>query len=168
MRMKPLSPARRAVGGMALIAVLVAAGCSSTAASDAPPASSVAPSTGVVRTMLAHAVPANAPGQELYLQEVTIAAGAKLSRHLHEGTQVASVRSGTLTYNIVSGTAVVTRADGTVQSAEGPTVIELGPGDAITETATLVHFGANNGKVPVVILLAALLTEGAPVATPHS
>jgi hypothetical protein len=75
------------------------------------------------------------------------------------------VISGTLTYNIVSGTAAVTHAKGGSENVVGPKVIRLHPGDSLTETAGLVHFGANNTKKKVVIELAALLAQGAPLAT---
>ena len=120
----------------------------------------------ITRTILAEASPGNAPGQELYLQEVRIEPGAELATHLHEGTQIATVRSGVLTYNVVSGTASVAHADGTREEVHGPATIRLRSGDAITEAATLVHYGANKGKKPVVILVAALLADGAPLATP--
>ncbi len=121
---------------------------------------------GITRTELAETQPSNAPGQTLYLQEVRIAPGAQLPLHLHQGTQVASILRGVLTYDIESGTASVTRADGTTEEFTGPTQIKLRPGDAITETETLVHFGSNAGKKPVVIMVAALLADGAPLATP--
>src|SRR6185369_6848028 len=108
----------------------------------------------------------NAPGQELYLQEVRIAPGAKLATHFHDGTQIASIRAGVLTYDIVSGSTTVTRADGKVEEFTGPDSITLRKGDALLETSTLVHFGSNKGKKPVVVLLAALLAQGAPLATP--
>lgn len=73
--------------------------------------------------------------------------------------------SGVLTYNIVSGTVDIRRADGRTEEATGPGVVQLGPGDAVTETAGLVHYGANDGAAPVVIELAALLDRGAPLAT---
>ena len=160
------TPARRPLRTLAVVltlaAVPVVAGATGALAQ---------PSTtkdGITRTALAETSPGNAPGQELYLQEVRIAPGAKLAVHLHEGTQVASVRSGVLTYNIVSGTATVTRADGTVAELTGPKTIRLRPRDVITETATVVHYGANATKKPVVILVAALLVQGAPLATPVS
>jgi hypothetical protein len=71
-----------------------------------------------------------------------------------------------LTYDIVEGAAEVTRNDGTVERFTGPDSITLEPGDALTETQDLVHFGSNDGDTPVVILLAALLADGAPLATP--
>ncbi len=132
----------------------------------ATPKPAPAQGSGVTRTPFGEATPANAPGQKLYLQQVTIAPHAKLAEHFHQGTQVARVVSGTLTYNIVSGTAAVTRANGQAENATGPTTVLLQPGDSLVETASLVHFGANDTAMPVVIELAALLEQGAPLATP--
>jgi quercetin dioxygenase-like cupin family protein len=121
--------------------------------------------SGVTRTQLGRTDPANAPGHTLYLEQVTIAPGVKLPEHFHQGTQVARVVSGVLTYNVISGTVTVTRADGRTEEASGPKEVRVGPGESVTETAGLVHFGANDGKRPVVIELAALLEQGAPLAT---
>jgi quercetin dioxygenase-like cupin family protein len=121
---------------------------------------------GITRTPLGQASPANAPGQTLYLQRVTIAPHAKLAEHFHEGTQVARVTSGTLTYNIVSGTATITRGNGRSEEHSAPKRVLLHPDDWIIERAGLEHFGANDTDEPVVIELAALLEDGAPVATP--
>jgi hypothetical protein len=107
----------------------------------------------------------NAPGQELYLQKVVIAPGAKLAEHFHEGTQLATVRAGVLTYNIVSGQAVVMRPGGEPKTV-GPSVVTLRTGDTLVESSSLVHFGSNRGKRPVVIELATLLRIGAPLSTP--
>jgi hypothetical protein len=108
----------------------------------------------------------NAPGQELYLQKVVIAPGAKLAEHFHEGTQLATVRAGVLTYNIVSGEAVVTRPGGKPKTVAGPNVVTLRTGDSLVESNSLVHYGSNRGKQPVVIELATLLRIGAPLSTP--
>jgi len=123
-------------------------------------------SNGITRIELAEGTPANAPGQELYLQQIRIAPGAKLPTHSHQGTQIANVRRGVLTYEIVSGSAQVTRADGTVETHNAPAKIQLRKGDALLEPETDVHFGSNETKKPVVILVAALLAQGAPLATP--
>src|SRR5439155_7156354 len=113
--------------------------------------------SGITRTELGNAQPANAPGQELYLQRVTIAPGAKLAEHFHQGTQVARVIAGVLTYDIASGEAIVTGANGTTQTVPAPATIKLRAGDGLVETQGLVHHGSNAGKKPVVIELAALL-----------
>ncbi len=144
-----------------VLALVAVAGTGSVAG-----AQETSSSDGITRIELAEGMPANAPGQTLYLQEVRIAPGAKLPTHYHQGTQVASVRKGVLTYDIVSGSAQVTRADGTVETFDGPTSIELRKGDALLEVESLVHYGSNDGKKPVVIMVAALLADGAPLATP--
>ena len=122
--------------------------------------------TEITRTALGEAGPTNAPGQTLHLQEVVIPAHEALPEHFHDGTQVAHVVSGTLSYDIESGTAIVTRAGGDTEELTGPTETVLHAGDAIIETAELVHHGENDGDEPVVVLLAALLADGAPAATP--
>jgi len=124
-----------------------------------------APMGGVARVRLGQASPASAPGQMLYLEQVTIAPGSKLAEHFHQGTQVARVVSGVLTYNIVSGTATITRGDGRTEEASGPREVRLVAGETVTETRGLVHFGANDASEPVVIELAALLDQAAPLAT---
>jgi quercetin dioxygenase-like cupin family protein len=166
--MHPSSSLRRALGAAALAFGLVGAGTAAvadtTTTSTSTPTSSS--SNGITRTELGKAQPANAPGQELYLQRVTIAPGAKLAQHFHQGTQVARVLSGVLTYDVVSGQALVTHTDGTSETIDAPTTIKLRRGESLVETQGLVHFGSNAGKRPVVIELAALLQAGAPLATP--
>jgi quercetin dioxygenase-like cupin family protein len=129
-------------------------------------ANSSSTNTGITRTALGQAAPDNAPGQELYLQRVRIEPGAKLAEHFHQGTQVAHIIAGVLTYDIASGTAAVTRRGGKTGSYTGPTTIRLRTGDSLVETQGLVHHGENSGKVPVVIELASLLQAGAPLSTP--
>ena len=154
------------VAAMLTIAVFLV-GCGDNDGGDSTaPASGTATHEPVVREALAETAPANAPGQRLYLQRVTIQPGARLDTHYHDGTQVARVVDGTLTYDIVEGTAEVVREDGTVETFTAPDSITLETGDALTETSDLVHYGSNDGDVPVVVLLAALLADGAPLATP--
>jgi len=153
-------------GFAALVFVGVVATCGSAAAQTTTTTSSSSSSNGITRTELGSAQPANGPGQELYLQRVTIAPGAKLPEHFHQGTQVAHIISGVLTYDIASGSAAVTRANGTTKTVDGPATIKLRKGDGLVETQGLVHHGSNAGTRPVVIELAALLQEGAPLSTP--
>jgi quercetin dioxygenase-like cupin family protein len=121
---------------------------------------------GITRADLGSARPANAPGQELYLQRVTIAPGAKLPEHYHQGTQVARILAGVLTYDIASGSATVTRKDGSTQTVTAPATVKLRTGDGLVETEGLEHHGSNSGKKPVVIEIASLLQAGAPLSTP--
>src|SRR3954453_130473 len=104
---------------------------------------------GLTRADLGSALPANAPGQQLYLQRVTIAPGAKLPQHFHQGTQVAHIVSGVLTYDIASGTATVTRGGGPTETVDAPATIKLRRGDGLIETEGLVHHGSNQGRRPV-------------------
>jgi uncharacterized RmlC-like cupin family protein len=145
--------------------VIVGLGALATTATAADPPGTTT-SNGITRAELGQASPENAPGQVLYLQRVTIAPGAKLVQHFHQGTQVARIVSGVLTYNIASGTATLTHVNGKSEALTGPVTVKLRPGESLVETQGLVHHGSNAGKKPVVIELAALLQEGAPLATP--
>jgi quercetin dioxygenase-like cupin family protein len=159
-------PQSRRIAASVTLVLLLAMGTVSACGSD--DSSAVASTEPVVRVQLGASNPQNAPGQELFLEQVTIAPGARLSTHYHQGTQVAHVVSGELTYNIVSGTATVLRGsgDGQVQElATGPTVVVIKAGDGVVETEDVVHYGSNDGDVPLVIMLAALLADGAPMAT---
>jgi hypothetical protein len=151
---------------VALVFLGVLASGASAAAQTTTPTSGSSKNSGISRTDLGSASPANAPGQELYLQRVTIAPGAKLPEHFHQGTQVAHIISGVLTYDIASGTAAVTRANGKTETVSAPATIKLRRGDGLVETQGLVHHGSNGGKVRVVIELASLLQAGAPLSTP--
>jgi quercetin dioxygenase-like cupin family protein len=163
---EPMQMSRFTTRGMVVLAMLgslVVGGAASAQTTTTVGSSS---SNGITRTAMGQAQPANAPGQELYLQRVTIAPGAKLPEHYHQGTQVARIMSGVLTYDIASGAATVTRAGGTTETVSAPATIKLRTGDGIIETQGLEHHGSNTGRKPVVIELAALLQEGAPLSTP--
>ncbi len=154
---------RRALAAAVLATFGTVVVISTAGASDSPGTTT---SNGITRQALGEAAPANAPGQELYLQRVTIAPGAKLVEHFHQGTQVARVESGVLTYDIASGSATVVHANGKSETVAAPKTVKLRPRESLVETQGLVHHGSNAGKKPVVIELAALLQQGAPLATP--
>ncbi|MDP1805779.1 MAG: hypothetical protein Q8K72_11470, partial [Acidimicrobiales bacterium] len=97
----PIRTKRLALVAVVVVLLLGAAGVLVARSGDGEPAPA-----GVTRVRLGQASPANAPGQTMYLERVTIAPGARLTEHFHQGTQVARVVSGVLTYNIISGTAV--------------------------------------------------------------
>ena len=86
-------------------------------------------------------------------------AGAQLPTHFHEGTQVASIRAGVLTYTIEAGSATVTHAGGEPEVVAAPATVTLKEGDGLIETASLVHHAENKGKKPVVIVLTALVAR---------
>lgn len=160
--MKPI-PGRHTALGLACVSVATAL---AFGAATPAPAQDSRTQDGVTTTALAEAATANAPGQALHLQEVRIAPGAKLARHFHLGTRIASIRSGVLTFEVVSGVVNITRARGKTEQVSGPATIRLRSGDAISETETLVHYGANKGRKPIVVVVAQLLPQGAPLATP--
>jgi uncharacterized RmlC-like cupin family protein len=132
----------------------------------APAATAATEQEPVRRVVYGQATPVNAPGQVLYLQRVTVDPGAKLPEHYHEGTQLATIRAGVLTYHVETGRLSVTHADNSTDVVDAPAVVKLRRGDTIVEPESLAHFAENAGKAKVVIDLAALLHDGAPLATP--
>jgi quercetin dioxygenase-like cupin family protein len=125
----------------------------------------------VTREILGQTAPEQASGYELYLVRVTVPVDASLAPHTHPGTQMARIERGTLTYTIISGTATVIRAGedgepGETKKVSGPTTITLRKGDTVIEAEGMVHEAANRGERKVIIVLTALLTEGAPLSEP--
>ena len=112
-----------------------------------------------------------APDLTMVLSRVVVEPGAKLALHHHLGTQISRVVSGTLTYTVRSGSAVVREGDAESDPrrvrliAAGQTA-RIQPGQWLVEQPSEVHEAANRGSTPVVIYLATLLQAGAPPATP--
>jgi quercetin dioxygenase-like cupin family protein len=130
-----------------------------------------APATGatedqaIVRTLLGSSEPDAAAGETLGLWHYVIPAGSTLPVHTHPGDQVARIVRGTLTYEVVAGEAHVIRGDGSSETIGSGDVVELAPGDSITEPAGMVHFASNAGRRPVEIVSATLFETGAEPAT---
>jgi len=112
-----------------------------------------------------------APGRTLVLSRVTVDPGAQLALHHHLGTQVARIETGTLTYTVRRGSAVVK----TGESDQNPRIVrfikagqtgQIRSGQWIVEQPSDIHEAANRGSTPVVIYLATLLKAGAAPATP--
>ena len=157
----------------ALVLIAASAGAASAQTSTTTTTTAAAPKTGdkssangVTRLILGVAEPQNAPGQTLLLQDIRIAPGAKLAQHFHQGTQLARVTKGTLTYTLDQGSAIVTAPGGTPETITAPKTISLTPGSVLVENAGLLHHAENQGKTAVVLNLTALLQTGAPLATP--
>lgn len=122
--------------------------------------------------MLAQGVdPTGSRGRTLALSRVTIPAHTRLELHRHPGTQVAFVQNGTLTYMVRRGVAKVYRGAGD----QKPTVVRrvaagrtgrVRAGEWVIERPRVVHFGANEGDRPVLILLATLFRNGSPASIP--
>lgn len=156
---------------VAVMSVPVTAGAhaptsSGTTSPTLLPAGDTVDQAGITRRVLASVAPPNAPGTALYLTRVRIAPKTPLPEHFHDGTQVARVVSGVLTYEVISGSAVVDRADGSRDAYTGPVTVKLRPGDAVTELPGMVHRGRNATTRPVVTETAALLDATAGLSTP--
>ena len=112
-------------------------------------------------------LPANAPGQALYLVRYRIAPGTRLPLHHHEGTQIGLVEAGVLTYHVESGEVPVYAVGGVRSGTDG-----AGRRDGRDHAGPMGgrgagdhHWGANEGGEPLVIVTSALLRAGAPLAT---
>ena len=126
-----------------------------------------------VRTPLAQSTKVKgAAGRTLGLSRVTIPVGGKIALHHHQGTQVAYIQSGVLTYTVKSGGVRVMTGP-----ADHPTVVRkinggqtgrINAGEWIVEQPSTIHQAANRGKARIVIYLATLLKAGAPPSTPNS
>src|SRR3954468_4953893 len=130
------------------------------------------PSAQAVRESLAQVVnPAGAKGRTLGLARVTIPAHTALALHRHPGVQIAYIQSGTLTYTVKTGAVPVYHRAADQQPRLGRP-LRLGhsgrvpAGDWVVERPGTIHFGANNGSRPLVILLATLFTNGGPPSIP--
>ena len=160
----------RVLAGIMLLFV-IASGCSDGVRGPTEPTRTPA-AEPVVREILADMDSApGAPGRRLTLVRYTIAPAAQLAPHIHPGVQVASIESGTLTYQVVSGTATIHRAVGAngvparTEALTGPAETTLRAGDAVIEEGQMVHFGSNRTTATVVIS-ATLITEGADLSIP--
>jgi hypothetical protein len=124
------------------------------------------------RTVLAQAIdPAGGRGRTLALSRVTIPAHTRLELHRHPGTQIAYIQRGTLTYTVRTGVVNVYRG----AADQNPRVVRrvaagrtgvVNAGEWVIERPRVVHFGANRGGRPVMILLATLFRNGSPPSIP--
>jgi quercetin dioxygenase-like cupin family protein len=125
----------------------------------------------VVRTPLAESTKVKgASDRTLGLSRVTIPAGGTIALHHHEGTQIAFIQKGVLTYTVKAGSVRV--MSGPADEAKAVRKISAGQtgkiraGQWIVEQPSTIHEAANKGKGPIVIYLATLLKTGAPPSTP--
>jgi hypothetical protein len=88
-----------------------------------------------------------------------------------EGTQVAYIQAGVLTYTVKSGGVTVFSgpADNStiVRKIDAGRTGAIRAGQWIVEQPSTVHRAANKGKTKIVIYLATLLKKGAPPSTPN-
>jgi quercetin dioxygenase-like cupin family protein len=146
------------------------------AAQDAtPPAGPIAVielAPGVTAEVFVGAPSARAPGQTLYVARFTFQPGSEIYPHMHPGTVLLAVESGTFGWTLLQGTAHVVR--GAAAGATGPaedltapgTEVILNPGDAIYYEDDVVHTARGAGDVPTVILGSLLLEAGKPLIMP--
>jgi quercetin dioxygenase-like cupin family protein len=126
----------------------------------------------VVRSALAQTAGVRgAPGRTMVLSRVTVNPGAKLAPHHHLGTQISHVVSGTLTYTVEEGSALVRQGEADqdpveVRTIEAGQTAQVRTGQWLVEQPSDIHRAANRGSTPVVIYLATLLETGAPPSTP--
>lgn len=112
-----------------------------------------------------------APGRTVVLSKVVVEPGAKLALHHHLGTQISRIASGTLTYTVRQGSAVLNEGDAEkdprrVRTIAAGQAARVKAGQWLVEQPSDIHEAANRGSTPVVIYLATLLKSGAPPATP--
>lgn len=127
----------------------------------------------VTRTALAQSTKVKAAtGRTLGLSRVTIPVGGSIALHHHEGTQIAYIQKGVLTYSVRSGSVTVMSGpadDATVVRKIGAGKTgKIAAGQWIVEQPSTVHQAANKGSQKIVIYLATLLRTGAPPSTPNS
>lgn len=126
----------------------------------------------VVRSALAEtSVVQGAPKRTMVLSRVLVNPGARLALHHHLGTQISRVVSGTLTYTVEGGSAVVREGEAdqdprVVRRISAGQTARVRAGQWLVEQPSDIHRAANRGSVPVVIYLATLLETGAPPSTP--
>jgi len=115
--------------------------------------------------------PVGAAGRTIGLARVLIPPGVKLAPHYHEGTQVAYVQSGVLTYSVHRGSAELMRGPAApsprlVRRIRAGETVRIHAGEWLIEQPDDVHSAANRGHKTIVIYQATLLRTGAPPSNP--
>ena len=155
---------RLSVAALALLALAVAwlgGAITASGAGSAP--------TARRKQVAAYRNPVGGKGRTLALSIVTIPTGVRLPLHYHEGTQVAYIERGVLSYTVKSGSVTVMKglADQSPRLVRKISAGQTGTipaGEWLVEQPTTIHTA--KAKVRVVVLLASLLRNGAPPATP--
>lgn len=118
----------------------------------------------VKREVLATGLPASTPGQVLELVRYVIPPQVNLPVHIHPGMQIEKVEYGMLTYAVVEGQAIITRANGQVEYLKAGETTVLKVGDSLVEPAGMVHYGKNETNSEVILLSASLFEQDKPKA----
>ena len=122
-------------------------------------------------TSLARSVEAvGAEGRALGLTRVEIPAGAEIPPHFHEGTQLAYIEAGTLTYTVETGKVTVMTGPSddakVVRDITAGQTAEIEAGQWIAEQPDEQHQARNDGDEGVLIYLSNLIKEDAEASTP--
>lgn len=156
---RPFRPALAIVVGVALVGGGYVAGVSQ--------GDSTAPTPKRIELATSAAV-RGAEGHTLRLSRVTVPAGASLALHHHPGTQISNIEQGTLTYTVKTGRVRVMRGDAAqpklVRTIKAGQTGRIRTGQWIVEQPHVIHQAANRGKTDVVIVLATLFPDGAPLS----
>ena len=146
------------------VMMMVGLGTVTVARSQQTPPPSTSYTQTVKREVLASGYPSEAEGRILELVRYTIPAGAKLPPHIHPGMQIEKVELGTLTYNVVKGTAKIKRANGKEETLDAGQTTRLTVGDSFVEPGGMVHYGQNETEDVVILISASLLDSQKPKA----
>jgi quercetin dioxygenase-like cupin family protein len=132
---------------------------------NAAPATPAA--TGVEKQTLGQTETAAAPGRTLILQRRVFAPGSDSGAHAAAGPVVLYVESGSVTFSVVDGAALVTRANGETEQVNAGQSVTLDEYDTVTYDQGVVHDVANPGTEQAVTLESRLNPTASPVpATP--
>ena len=113
-------------------------------------------------------------GSTLILQRVTIPGNTPLAAHTHQGAQIAAITAGTLRYTVIRGRPV--RVVRTPAGADAPVLVraiapgqtyDVRAGDSVIEPSGTAHAVRSVGQARVVIYVASLFTNGAPLSDPY-
>ena len=146
------------------VMMMVGLGTVTMARSQQTPPPSNSYTQTVKREVLASGYPSEAEGRILELVRYTIPAGTKLPPHIHPGMQIEKVELGTLTYNVVKGTAKIKRANGKEETLDAGQTTRLTVGDSLVEPGGMVHYAQNETEDVVILISASLLDSQKPKA----
>lgn len=156
---RPFRIAAASVAGVALIGGGYAAGVSQ--------GDTTAPTPKRAELAVSESV-RGAKDRTLRLSRVTVPAGANLALHHHPGTQISNIEAGTLTYTVKTGQVKVMRGDAStprlVRTIKAGQTAGIRTGQWIVEQPNVIHQAANRGKTAVVITIATLFPDGAPLS----
>lgn len=105
--------------------------------------------------------PETASGQSLVLWRVILTDEGEIPAHMHPGTTILTVESGSLSWTLLAGTVQVARPGAALeQVTEAGTEIIVDPGASLFYNADVVHSARGVGGVPASVLIASLFETG--------